>query len=110
MKTVQIDNCSSSMITLNTGACKDYVLSPLLSFLYNHGSAAKFRMNAIYKFADVTTVDRKKLQKVVCAAQTITEANLPSMDSIYTARCRRKVANIKDLSHPSNALLQPILS
>eukprot|EP00061_Rhincodon_typus_P006192 g26563.t1 len=25
--------------------------------------------------------DREKLQKVVCTAQTITEANLPSMDS-----------------------------
>eukprot|EP00061_Rhincodon_typus_P006994 g28216.t1 len=43
----------------------------------------------------------KKLQKVVCTAQTITEANLPSMDSIYMARCRRKAANIiKDPSHP----------
>eukprot|EP00061_Rhincodon_typus_P014957 g42358.t1 len=44
--------------------------------------------------------DRKKLQKVVCTAQTITEVNLPSVDSIYTARCRRKAANIKDPSHP----------
>eukprot|EP00061_Rhincodon_typus_P006522 g27238.t1 len=38
--------------------------------------------------------DRKKLQKVLCRAQTITEANLPSMDSIHTARCHRKAANI----------------
>eukprot|EP00061_Rhincodon_typus_P008230 g30658.t1 len=45
--------------------------------------------------------DRKKLQKVMCTAQTIMKANLPSMDSIYTARCRRKAVNIiKDLSHP----------
>eukprot|EP00061_Rhincodon_typus_P002127 g16676.t1 len=29
--------------------------------------------------------DRKKLQKGVCTAQTIMEANLPSMDSIYMA-------------------------
>eukprot|EP00061_Rhincodon_typus_P016067 g44086.t1 len=28
---------------------------------------------------------RKKQQKMVCTAQTITEANIPSMDSIYTA-------------------------
>eukprot|EP00061_Rhincodon_typus_P005706 g25549.t1 len=42
----------------------------------------------------------KKLQKVVCIAQTITEANLPSMDSIYMARYHGKVANIiKDPSH-----------
>eukprot|EP00061_Rhincodon_typus_P013090 g39249.t1 len=45
--------------------------------------------------------DRQKLQKVVCTAQTITEANLSSMDSIYMAHCRRKTANIiKDPSHP----------
>eukprot|EP00061_Rhincodon_typus_P011603 g36750.t1 len=44
--------------------------------------------------------DCKKPQKVVCTAQTITEANLPSMDSTYTARCCRKAVNIiKDPSH-----------
>eukprot|EP00061_Rhincodon_typus_P014731 g41969.t1 len=45
--------------------------------------------------------DYKKLQKVVCTAQAITEANLPSMNSIYMAHCDRKAANIiKDPSHP----------
>eukprot|EP00061_Rhincodon_typus_P006595 g27409.t1 len=44
--------------------------------------------------------DHKKLQQVLCTAQTITEANLPSTDSIYMACCHRKVANIKDPSHP----------
>eukprot|EP00061_Rhincodon_typus_P012385 g38085.t1 len=45
--------------------------------------------------------DRKKLQKVVCTAQTIIEANLPSMDSICTSCCHGKAANIiKDPSHP----------
>eukprot|EP00061_Rhincodon_typus_P009991 g33918.t1 len=54
-------------------------------------------------------LDLKKLQKVVCIALTITEANLPSMDSIYTARCHGRAANtIKDPSHPSYALLQPL--
>eukprot|EP00061_Rhincodon_typus_P018262 g47365.t1 len=38
--------------------------------------------------------DRKKLQKVVCTAPTIMEANLLSTDSIYMACCRRKAANI----------------
>eukprot|EP00061_Rhincodon_typus_P005355 g24762.t1 len=56
-------------------------------------------------YGNCSTQDRKKLQKVVCTAQAITEANLPSMDSIYTARCRGKTANIiKDPSHPSNDL------
>eukprot|EP00061_Rhincodon_typus_P010495 g34835.t1 len=43
----------------------------------------------------------KKLHKVVCTARTITDAKLLSMDSIYTARCSGKAANIiKDTSHP----------
>eukprot|EP00061_Rhincodon_typus_P017941 g46883.t1 len=45
--------------------------------------------------------DRKKLQKVVCTGQTITEANLQSIDSLYTCHCRGKAVNIiKDSSHP----------
>eukprot|EP00061_Rhincodon_typus_P004233 g22072.t1 len=45
--------------------------------------------------------DHKKLQKVVYIAQTIMEANFPSMDSIYTARCCGKAAKIiKDQLHP----------
>eukprot|EP00061_Rhincodon_typus_P009704 g33395.t1 len=52
-------------------------------------------------YGNCSAQDQKKLQKVVCAAQTIMEANLPSMDSIYTARCHGKAANIiKDPSHP----------
>eukprot|EP00061_Rhincodon_typus_P014757 g42015.t1 len=41
----------------------------------------------------------RKLQKVLCTAN-ITQANLPSMDSIYTVHCGRKAANIKDPLHP----------
>eukprot|EP00061_Rhincodon_typus_P007377 g29023.t1 len=60
-------------------------------------------------YGNCSTQDRKKLQKVVCIAQTITEANLPSMGSIYTSRCRGKMANIiKDPFHPRHALLQPL--
>eukprot|EP00061_Rhincodon_typus_P010947 g35598.t1 len=44
--------------------------------------------------------DRKKLQRVVCIAQTIMEANLPSMNSVYTSCCRENAANIiKDPSY-----------
>eukprot|EP00061_Rhincodon_typus_P007774 g29795.t1 len=50
-------------------------------------------------YVNYSAQDWKKLQKVVHTAQTITEVNLPSMDSIYTSRCRRKAANIKDPSH-----------
>eukprot|EP00061_Rhincodon_typus_P018326 g47453.t1 len=55
--------------------------------------------------------DRRKLQKTVCTAQTITEANLLFMDSIYIAPSSRKTANIiKDPSHPGSDLLQPFPS
>eukprot|EP00061_Rhincodon_typus_P000981 g13356.t1 len=57
-------------------------------------------------YGNCSAQDSKKLQKVVCVAQIITEANFPSMDSIYMAHCRRKAANIiKDPSHPGNDLL-----
>eukprot|EP00061_Rhincodon_typus_P011641 g36814.t1 len=52
-------------------------------------------------YGNCSAQDCKKLQKVACTAQTITETNLPSMSSIYMAHCCRKVANIiKDPSHP----------
>eukprot|EP00061_Rhincodon_typus_P017368 g46039.t1 len=55
--------------------------------------------------------DRKKVQKVVCTALTIAEANLPSMDSIYMAYCCGKTANIiKGPSYPGSDLLQPLPS
>eukprot|EP00061_Rhincodon_typus_P011367 g36318.t1 len=44
-------------------------------------------------YSNCSAQDCKKLQKV-CTARTITDANLPSMDSIYTARCCGKAANI----------------
>eukprot|EP00061_Rhincodon_typus_P013618 g40106.t1 len=59
-------------------------------------------------YGNCSAQDRMKLQKMVCAAQTIAEANLPSMDFIYMACCHRKAANIKDPSHPGNDLLQHI--
>eukprot|EP00061_Rhincodon_typus_P007084 g28395.t1 len=59
-------------------------------------------------YSSFSAQDRKKLQKVACTAQTTVEANLPSMDSIYTAHCCGKAANIiKDPLHPGNDLLQP---
>eukprot|EP00061_Rhincodon_typus_P002757 g18385.t1 len=52
-------------------------------------------------YGNCSAQDCKKRQKVVCTAQTITEANLSSVDPIHTARCHRKAANfIKDPSHP----------
>eukprot|EP00061_Rhincodon_typus_P007338 g28939.t1 len=41
-------------------------------------------------YSNCSAQDHENLQKVVCTAQTITEANLPSLDSIYTFHCRGK--------------------
>eukprot|EP00061_Rhincodon_typus_P012274 g37904.t1 len=58
-------------------------------------------------YSNCSAQDHKKLQKVVCTAQTIMEANLPFMDSINMARCCGKAADIiKNPSYPSNDLLQ----
>eukprot|EP00061_Rhincodon_typus_P011399 g36370.t1 len=52
-------------------------------------------------YGNCSSQDRKKLQKAVSTAQTIMEANLPSMDSICTTHCHRKAPNIiKGSSHP----------
>eukprot|EP00061_Rhincodon_typus_P007826 g29906.t1 len=53
-------------------------------------------------YGNCSAQDCEKLQKVVCTAQNITEANLPSMDSVYMARCYGKATNIiKDPLHPA---------
>ncbi|XP_062896713.1 kinesin-like protein KIF6 isoform X3 [Mobula hypostoma] len=55
--------------------------------------------------------NRKKLQKIVNTAQHITQTNLPSLDSLYTARCRSSAARIiKDATHPANTLFLPLPS
>eukprot|EP00061_Rhincodon_typus_P012313 g37960.t1 len=46
------------------------------------------------QYGKCSALDHKKLQKVVCIAQTIMESKLPSMDSTYMARCHGKAANI----------------
>ncbi|KAI3362040.1 hypothetical protein L3Q82_012379, partial [Scortum barcoo] len=52
-----------------------------------------------------TALNRKALQRVVKAAQHITRTELPSMEDLYTQRCRKKATKIiKDPSHPSYKL------
>ncbi|KAI3372497.1 hypothetical protein L3Q82_022696, partial [Scortum barcoo] len=53
-------------------------------------------------YSSCTTLNRKALQRVVKAAQHITRTELPSMEDLYTQRCRRKATKIiKDPSHPA---------
>jgi gmma-aminobutyric acid receptor subunit gamma/cGMP-dependent protein kinase 2 len=53
---VKVGNNTSTSLTLNTGAPKGCVLSPLLCSLFTHDCVAKHTSNSIIKFADDTTV------------------------------------------------------
>ena len=56
-------------------------------------------------YGSCSAQDRKKLQKVVNVAQSITQTSLPSIDSVYTSRCLGKAASIiKDPTHPGHSL------
>ncbi|KAI3363529.1 hypothetical protein L3Q82_012135 [Scortum barcoo] len=53
-------------------------------------------------YSSCTALNRKALQRVVKAAQHITRTELPSMEDLYTQRCRKKATKIiKDPSHPA---------
>ena len=57
----------------------------------------------------MTAQDCKKLQRVVRTAEKIigNGTSLPSLDNIYTTRCKRKAHNIiEDTSHPAHTLFQ----
>ncbi|KAI3360768.1 hypothetical protein L3Q82_013010 [Scortum barcoo] len=56
-------------------------------------------------YSSCTALNHKALQRVVKAAQHITRTELPSMEDLYTQRCRKKATKIiKDPSHPSYKL------
>ena len=56
-------------------------------------------------YGSCTALNRKTLQRVVKTAQHITRTELPSMEDLYTQRCRKKAYRIlKDPHHPSNKL------
>eukprot|EP00061_Rhincodon_typus_P002287 g17087.t1 len=78
--------CNENNLSLNVGKTKELIID----FRKKVGQHAPIFING-------TEVERVKsikfLRDCETTAQTITEANLPSMDSIYTARCCRKAAN-----------------
>ena len=56
-------------------------------------------------YASCSAQDHKKLQKVMNVAQSITQASLSSIDSVYTSHCLDKAASIiKDYMHPRHCL------
>ncbi len=53
---VRMGSSTSAPLTLNTGAPRGCVLSPLLSSLYTHNCVPTHQSNLVVKFADDTTV------------------------------------------------------
>ncbi len=57
-------------------------------------------------FGNSTAGHRKDLERVMQTARHIVGGELPSLQDIYTRRCKRKARRIiKDSSHPSHSLL-----
>uniref|UniRef100_A0A8C7Y9D2 Reverse transcriptase domain-containing protein n=1 Tax=Oryzias sinensis TaxID=183150 RepID=A0A8C7Y9D2_9TELE len=58
-------------------------------------------------FGNTTIKEKKMLQRVINTAGKIIGCNLPSMDTIYEQRCRRRVTKIiRDRHHPAPGLIQ----
>ncbi|KAI3366893.1 hypothetical protein L3Q82_009536 [Scortum barcoo] len=58
-------------------------------------------------YSSCTALNRKALQRVVKAAQHITRTELPSMEDLYTQRCRKKATKI--IKDPKSLQLQTVL-
>ena len=62
-------------------------------------------------YGNCSAADKKALQRVVKNAQKITQSSLPSIEDIYTSRCRSTAARImEDPTHPAHKLFDPLPS
>ncbi len=58
-------------------------------------------------YGNTTVAERKRLQRVIKTAERVIGSDLPSMDTIFTQRSRRKAQSIlRDKHHPAHALFQ----
>ena len=79
------------------------------SSAFNTIMPLKLVTNAWY--GSCTALNRKALQRVVKPAQHITRKELPSMEDLYTQRCRKKTNRIiKDPYHLSHKLFRLLSS
>ncbi|XDV41036.1 hypothetical protein PO909_009977 [Leuciscus waleckii] len=59
-------------------------------------------------FGSTTQAERRALQRVIKTAQRIIGSDLPSMDALYTQRCRKRAKNIlRDTNHPGHLMFKP---
>lgn len=72
-------------------------------------STLTFSMTTWY--GNCSAADRKALQRVVQTAQKITRSSHPSIEDIYTSRCRSSAAHIMgDSTHPAHRLFESLPS
>ena len=58
-------------------------------------------------YGNTTQAERRSLQRIIKTAERIIGNTLPSMDSIYIQRCRKRAERIiRDSLHPAHALLK----
>ena len=68
-------------------------------------SVLSFSITAWY--GAVSTGDKRKINRIVKTASRIVGSTLPSLDSLYNLRMKRKVRSIiSDSTHPANHLFQ----
>jgi len=59
-------------------------------------------------FGSTTQAERRALQRVITTAEKIIGSDLPSMDTLFTQRCRKRAKNIlKDTHHPAHSMFKP---
>lgn len=76
----------------------------LISF-YRCSIESVLTYNILVWYSSSSATDKKALQRVIKAAQKITNTHLPALEDIFTSRCLQKITNIlKDSSHPVHHL------
>ncbi|KAI3351848.1 hypothetical protein L3Q82_020243 [Scortum barcoo] len=94
----------AALLPLQAAEAQHGLQDPLQLLQVHHSTIESILTGCITAwYSSCTTLNRKALQREVKAAQHITRTELPSMEDLYTQRCRKKATKIiKDPSHPSH--------
>ena len=111
------DHCSS---ILSKAQQRMYFLRKLKKFRLNQDILTQFyravvesvlTFSIIVWYGSASKSDKEKLQRVVSTAEKIIGCSLPSLETIYKDRVKKRAAKIvKDQSHPANYLFEELPS